>query len=594
MARYGAAPVRLAPLLLWLPSRGQINVSHGGNPNRANDTRTHFAGDGNVTAMNCIHGTWAAEEKVCKCDTGWGTAGITDTVDFVEGVCEQYHCVSDEVCQERLKIPSSTCPIKGWNCYCGWEWAVKNKWHGWETPTSDEGGAECMGVMYTFSFTAARELRSVLEWVWTPFAILALLSLPFGRKRVRCDHHQPSLSNFIRKCLGLMSECNGDCTTSTSYTWDILCDDLAWSVYWMELGVWVYFFICGLIVVAVELCSIVLWLVILAIVVAGMCVGLIGLCMSGCEAGSASCDGGFASCGLPECAGGECCIMGDPGAALAGGAGAEMYWAGPFPVDYWYSPYFGGCGTCSGGSGDCDGCSCGNACCRLICKPIAALCYIFPVLPENALGGLCGYLLLGTHPLTEARNAYQGGSQFIDQWFRMSWRQPRSDLHSDSAWREQVRVFLQPQDAVSAAPRNQRMMGHSEPLGFREGEVEELVPLTGSHRNEGATAFLRIGNRGCTAFILPQQFTIEEHRCVESSFGDYKAKLCWICQDPASSEGQWDMWMQCRHLFCKRCSTEMLNRNMPCPLCRVTSSRVLRGFPYDDNQIPDRDGSSGL
>jgi len=65
---------------------------------------------------DCAHGTFDKESGMCKCNDGWGTAGITDTVDFLGGLCQQYHCVDDQTCEEVLGIPGASCPAKGGNC----------------------------------------------------------------------------------------------------------------------------------------------------------------------------------------------------------------------------------------------------------------------------------------------------------------------------------------------------------------------------------------------------------------------------------------------------------------------------------------------
>jgi len=74
--------------------------------------------------------------------------------------------------------------------------------------------------------------------------------------------------------------------------------------------------------------------------------------------------------------------------------------------------------------------------------------------------------------------------------------------------------------------------------------------------------------------MIHDVFEREVHQCVKSSFKDYERNVCWICMESAE---EWDLWLSCRHLFCKTCSSEMLRRCMPCPLCRVASPTVLRG-----------------
>merc|ERR1719195_252114 len=106
-----------------------------------------------------------------------------------------------------------------------------------------------------------------------------------------------------------------------------------------------------------------------------------------------------------------------------------MYWAGFVPNTY------------NGGGDDC--CCCSGGCCQSCCAPLAFLIWVFPVLPENAWGGLFGYIV-GTHHMTPENRLYtstDGGNPFIE-FLRMGWLRP-SDNHSSDAWRTQVYDFLQ-------------------------------------------------------------------------------------------------------------------------------------------------------
>ena len=74
-----------------------VPVKMGGDAWGLDDAKS----DGS-TAHNCRHGVWDNSSRECKCFDGWATAGMTDTLDFLEGVCEQYRCVDDTTCQNVL------------------------------------------------------------------------------------------------------------------------------------------------------------------------------------------------------------------------------------------------------------------------------------------------------------------------------------------------------------------------------------------------------------------------------------------------------------------------------------------------------------
>jgi len=509
-----------------------------------------------VWAGKCIHGTFNRDTKACECYKHWSTAGITDTIDFLEGVCEQYHCQSDKICQDVLGIPEATCPVKGWNCYCGWRWSWENGWHGYETPEK-KGGGECMGIMYTFSLWATESLEMVCLEVWKYFLALAFLALPFGRKRAICDHHAPSMWNGIRACFGTRSSCPGTCVMNPEYTLDTFKDDMAWTLYSLDLGVWLYVFLATLWLVSMFIWSIVLWLMVIVVILG---VILFGLCAS-CGEGLAGCECG--SCHQPEGNCGDCsCCCPETGMDIfpqPANSTDVFYWSGSFP-QYWD---VGGTG---GHCCDCDCCCSSQQQRAYCCGPIAWLIYVFPVMPENAWGGLLGYFCFGTHHHTPPDRLYAGGNPVIE-FLRMGWRRPR-DLHSNDSWRAQVRDFV----LGGAAPTTQVM---GEPFMRRTSSL-----LTDTEAEEhgllGNNEVVTIGRGRGHAILINRAFD-EGDNCVESSFEDYRNNKCWICME---SKDTWDMWLSCHHLFCKDCSTEMLQRRMPCPLCRVSSSAVLRGLAW--------------
>lgn len=253
-----------------------------------------------------------------------------------------------------------------------------------------------------------------------------------------------------------------------------------------------------------------------------------------------------------------------------------MYYGGAMPDGgIWFYPS-GHCDGCVGTSSN-DSCCCcpeGN-CCRPLLMPLAFLCRIFPRLPENMWGGLCGYYF-GTHQFTAEGRLYQGGNCFID----MLRFQRSADLHDDTDWRRRVWDFLQAPD----------------PADDGQAGRERLLPDSHASLRDGSQ--VRVGNNHAWATILDRPFDQEEHRCVESNFNDYRAKNCWICQDAVECES-WDLWLQCRHIHCARCSEQMLRRRMPCPLCRMASTHVLRGKafvagPVDELQESEEGNMVGL
>jgi len=519
-----------------------------------------------TTTADCKHGVRDPHTLLCKCYDDWATAGITDTLNFLEGVCSQFECRTDQHCQQVLGFSDATCPVRGWNCFCGLGKAFEKLGHGYES--TDRGGAECMGVMYYFSVQTTWMLMLAMKTLWKGFVVLAVLALPFGRKRTVCDHHWPSLWHWLRMCFGCRPTCHGGCLNRESYCFEMFLDDIAWSVYILDIGVWVYIFAATLYLICMLIWSIILWTIVVIMLIVAVIAGCCMLC------GDASSSGGGGDCcnccegDIGHCCGGDCdcCPIGGDTGLMGPGLGAtdQFYLGGAVPYDPIFGYYYwGGYG---GGGGDCC-CSCEccdrRVCNTVCCKPLALLLYIFPTMPENAWGGLMGWLCFGTHNLTPTNRLYQGGNQLVDT-FGMRWMRT-ADLHASESWRTQVHNFIA-NEPVDPPPASEVIRVSSSRLRETEYVMHE----------RGRKKVVKVGR--ARAIVIQRAFEQEEDRCVEASWQDYENKECWICR---GTDPEWDMWLTCRHLFCKKCSTEMLTRNMPCPLCRVASTTVLRGLEED-------------
>lgn len=232
-----------------------------------------------------------------------------------------------------------------------------------------------------------------------------------------------------------------------------------------------------------------------------------------------------------------------------------FYFGGTFPHD----PFWGFSGFTSPQTADGDDCCC--CCCRFrhLCLPIASVVYVFPVLPENAWGGVLGYWCLGTHQRTPVERMYAGGNRFID-FMGMGWRR-HADLHGDEDWRSRVFDFL----AGDASPVVEA--SHWPQTSPNDPQARLLNEYL-----EDGKQVLQIGL--ARAVLIRRPLNKGQDKCVQSSFEDYQQNVCWICREESE---EWDMWLSCHHIFCARCSSQMLLRRMPCPLCRVASTTVLRG-----------------
>lgn len=414
-------------------------------------------------AEDCKHGTWDQAAEACRCDAPWtNSAEITDTIDFLGGgACVQFRCESSGQCRDVLALSDASCPVPGWSCYCGWQGALLNGGKGYAT-ASPRGGGKCMGVAHTALVWSAAQAWWIMSRAWVFFLSLAAFCLPVGCKRSVCDHQWPSLWNSLRRLVGRPPTCHGECLAVQRYSISALKDDLAWSIYVLDVGAWSYAFFCTFCLMAVCMWSLLLWVVLVACLAVLLAVALRRYCREEDAMASAAeeRDPGSRLCGDCRCAPDLwlCCCWA-PGSAtgrappLPVGESAPGYHAffaaagRPPPSALW------GTARTALGAPDEDG---GRRClerhggCCACCGPLTWLLYVFPVMPENAWGGLLGFFVLGTHRCTPTERLYQGGNP-LTEFLRLGWRRT-ADLHSDGSWRQQVHDLLFSEDSHRRAP----------------------------------------------------------------------------------------------------------------------------------------------
>jgi len=527
----------------------------------ANDINVTFA---HSEDERCMHGRLAHGNQegpdTCVCNPGWRLAGLTDPANFLKGRCSQYMCESSELCSRE--IPGSTCDVPGWNCNCGF--AHASGFFGGDQTNN----AKCMGLMYWTSDFICRVALWLMEEIWKPAFVLMCCSLFLGEKQVRCDCNSPkrlrliwSVRRMLAACTHpenrLHPSCNGDCVHRQHWDgWRDLYFEFAWSIYFFDLGLWAYAFVMVLFLTGVVAGSIfALALCILTIVLAMCAALLMCLCGGGSDAGGGgsdccnchhNCDG--CSDNLCPCSDGCCVDTAGQGFSVSSPDAYFLFYGPQPPSSY-------DCGCCSG-HWDC--------CPRLwLCRPLTWVLVRFPEMPTNMWGGLIGRLL-GTHQYTPEVDRYRGGQWWID---KLSFR-TEVDLRSDDDWREQVRNFVFSGDAESGmqqAPQQSHM-------DQQQQQQQQQQPLVASRilRSQGARS---------AHVVVPRRtwapFTVAEDGCQVSSFEDYKSGKCWLCCE--QKHATWHKWNQCGHMFCSDCSSAMIQRRMPCPLCRQISTVVVEG-----------------
>lgn len=500
------------------------------------------------------------------------------------------------------------------------------------------GFSAASNALVTWLEVASVDYYDWCSWIllrmWVPFVVLAVLFLPFGHKRPRCDHHQMTLFKAIRASFLGPHPCAGDCVLVTGYSWQLLGDDLAWSIWSVELGAWVYcitilvissIFLVGAIVYACA-GSIVL-MVLLFFALAWLSLNLCSLCC------------------VQVCTSGGCVFL-------------KMLFLG-------CSKFFAVAGTIL------------VAVIRQACREIIAM--------GRACAGFCWHIF----PCLS-----RGRSDASDESAESGPGDMQEALLPSEDHREQDSVVTQrsaPSDRLAQGPTSSQNQGQDEALravaapiepGAGADELEailryggpqldevapqrvsvfgpllvkvlRLLPLAPENAWGGVVGFLLgthplrntyIGNGRIAEFLrmgwrrrvdlstlgeqqlsgwspeawrdLVRNVVVDVARAseVEGPFvqavswsrvpralaynvdedaqktftqadglfnwDQYEANECWICSD---SHEKWDLWVSCRHAFCSDCSDSMLRRMIPCPFCRTVSTAIVRRAALKDS-----------
>ena len=472
---------------------------------------------GGVCTKSCQHGNFSIESGECRCNIGWKTAGITDTVNWFKGTCNQYQCKSNLRCAELLPhIPNPTCPIKGWNCDCGFRYLGY----------SDEK-AGCMSFMYWLSIKSFRLYRYLcLKVIWKIFLILGVVSLPFGRKRPFCDHHRSWMA-VLKRQLGYDTSCDGSCIRKKRWC---IRDDLALSLYWMKSCIWWYLFLTILLGIFGFLWSFVLWLMVLVTL---LVIGII-ICVAAVCGGGGDSNGGAECLDCLNCSDCNCCNC----SYSSNGNNTNVYILGPYP-DYYNGYYYGGCDSCN----RCNSCNCGCRCCLF--EPLYALSRWYPYFPENLHGGVVGYCMQ-THI---TNNRYIGGSRIVD-FMSLNWRR-HYDLRDHDNWRGQVVSIINPGYSSLEANKMTRDYNMSFSNHIRDNILE------GEREDRNGLSIIRYPYRVPSSKRVINRDHVEENEC-------------WICNDVP---GKWQLW-SCGHIICEDCGDQWLEREGTCVLCRMAPGYI--------------------
>ena len=480
---------------------------------------------------DCGHGHYQNSSDSCVCNSGWKTAGFTDTINWIDGTCNQFTCENSKQCQELTGFKNAKCPIKHWDCYCGMHHA------GFTTDY-----VKCMTGIYAFSFSSYYTYVDICKYyIWKISLILACISIPFGMTRRECDHHRSWMAH-IKRCIGQESDCDGSCIHHKKWK---LRNDLALSLYWIKVGLWWYGFLT-----LIGLTLIFIWCAILWILAVIACIAIVFAVICGkCNNSDTNNNN---DCCDDNCCGDNCCICctDNYGYLRYHNDVTIIYVGGPSPAD--------SCANCC----DCNGCC--HGCCNC-CKPIGWMIDSYPTFPRNLHGGILGYVL-GIH--CSLPRPYKLRYPYLIDFLSLNWMYT-TDLRDNEQWRNTVKHHVNNNENSSHIPRNPISLDIERSC---QQDIEHCVLPSPPKNMDQSLLVARRYIQGSTTVEqinshIPSEIKVwnKEH---------YSKNECWICNEGSST---WHLWKPCNHVFCESCSKDMLNRNMPCPLCRQMPD-VVRSY----------------
>lgn len=478
----------------------------------------------------------------CECSSEWKTAGITDTLDYIKGACAQFQCQSDTQCQARLPhVPYATCPVRGWNCDCGFRADYQDEHVG------------CMNSLYVLNIRILRVYRFLcLDIFWYYGMILACIALPFGQRRVRCDCRR-SWWLQIQRCVGYVPQlCDGECHRIRTLR---LCDELALSIWVLQVTAWCYVFASVVVLTVAFLWTVVVWILVALVFVAVAIMGCLAACSEGGGGGGdGCCVDGCTGCG-DGCA---CC-----------GHGSDMSWSGSQygtttsntnvlivgPYGYNRYGYYDPCCDCGGTSasrhrGNSSSNSSGTTCCCCF-YPLVWLVHTFPRAPDNIQGGLIG-LCAGTHIL---RSTYTGSSRW-GECLSLAWCRGVRDVRSTNLadeWRSTVQKAINERDGqqgtLDDVPQRPTMDRDQVYI-----DLSMHAKLTGSSKKPVIDSRMGIPIVTHSGGEVPDVYNPEHFT------------ECWICREQPRDGVV--VWQPCKHVVCKTCSDKLFDKRALCVFCQ--------------------------
>tara|TARA_Y100000748_G_C15497522_1_gene488734 strand:- start:268 stop:1908 length:1641 start_codon:yes stop_codon:yes gene_type:complete len=470
--------------------------------------------------INCQHGNFSQSSGRCACNTGWKHASFSDTINWFKGICNQFKCQSDYHCQQLLPH------VKEPSCPVkGWNCYCRNN-IGYEN-----NDAKCMGFMYWLSMTIWKGYKAIMLNIYPYlFGGFIIISIPFGTRRYRCDHYRSWWNRLKIKC-GCLIHCQGDCPRKKRFYFR---DDFALSLYWFKSALWWYTFSSTIMLVFAFIWSIALWmLVIILIIIISISICISALCGAGSDGG-----GNGAEC---CCCDQDCCGQGSYGQGCCYYGGYEddnlthhSYWYayGPLPNQHRQSK-----------SG-------------YITTLFIYLINSYPVFPDNLQGGCVGYIC-GTHVLN-GHNLYNRVGKLLS----LNWCRNSRDLRDHNIWRSSITNYITNQyQSTNQSPSLKTIK--------RTSLVSQLI----EHDPVIITSYNYIQLYSHEQPIIDKKLTVTNRQFIQDD-------ECWICYHGPSYWHKWD----CGHVFCQTCSFTMIDKDMPCPLCRKVTNSV-HSYPIEYQSV---------
>ena len=190
--------------------------------------------------------------------------------------------------------------------------------------------------------------------------------------------------------------------------------------------------------------------------------------------------------------------------------------------------------------------------CKYIFTPLYYLLQTCPSMPDNLQGGIVGYIA-GTHILNSCNV-----NKYIGSILSLRWARVHIDLRDNIEWHNKINHYITNNyNTISITPSLKSIKRFTSRSSFIHSEsvIQSIYNYI---------------------VLYTYDYPIIDNKLSYFNLEFIRDDECWICNQMPS---RWHKW-GCDHVFCQTCSFYMIEKDIPCPLCRKVST-IVQSYPIE-------------